>query len=230
MSVQVPAQPAATPTFAMLRALAGIATLSGLLVVGAFKLTLPRIEENQRQATERAIFEVVPGAVSRVDFLVTPAGLRQAPPGAKGELIYAAYDAEGQLKGLALPGAGQGYADLIRVLYAYTPACQCITGTKVLKMAETPGFGDKLTFDPAFLKNFEALDARLNEAGDGLAHAIITVRHGTKTEPWQVDAISGATLSSRGMGRALNDSAQRLLPLVHRQLKELETAGRSPAP
>jgi len=110
---------------------------------------------------------------------------------------------------------------VIRILYSYEPACECIRGIEVLKMAETPGIGDKIAKDPGFLRNFEALDARLDSTGSGLAHAIVSVKHGSKTEPWQIDAISGATISSKAVARMLNDSAQQVLPQVSGQLEQL---------
>jgi electron transport complex protein RnfG len=217
----------ATPTFAMLRTLGGVATISGLLVVLTFKLTLPFIEANQRQATEQAIAQVLPQVVKKLDFVVTPQGLQRPGPGitgTTGETIYATYDADGMLQGVALPGAGQGYAGFIQVLYAYRPSCHCITGVKVLKMAETPGIGDRIATDPGFQHNFTALDANLNATATGLENPIVAVKNGTKSQPWQVDAISGATISSRGLAKGLNASAQRLVPLVHRHLAELQAA------
>ncbi len=226
--MNAPAQaavPPKAPTFAMLRTLAGIATLSGVLVVLVFKLTAPMIEKNQREAIERAIFQVVPGAVSRVDFVVQGDGLKMAEPGDDGEMVYAAYDKEGRFKGMALQAAQQGYQDVIKMLYGYDPSCQCITGIKILKMTETPGLGDKIAFDPAFLANFEALDSRLDAAGSGLANPIVAVKHGAKTEAWQIDSISGATVSSVAVARGLNKSAQRLAPVLMRHLGLLETEG-----
>ena len=55
-----------------------------------------------------------------------------------------------------------------------------------------------------------------------LAHAIVTVKHGNKIEAWQIDAISGATVSSRAVGKALNDSAQLLVPRIQAQLVVFE--------
>jgi electron transport complex protein RnfG len=212
----------ATPSVAMIRVLMLVAMLSGFFVVLAYEWSKPYIEENQRIATEQAVFQVVAGATARRDFRVTANAVRPAAETGEGELVYAAYGADGRLLGVALPAAAQGYADMIRLLYGFDPACQCIRGIKVLKMTETPGLGDKIITDAAFRKNFEALDARLNPAGDGLANAIVTVKHGSKTEPWQIDAISGATVSSKAVGKALNDSAQRLLPAIVRNLAVLE--------
>jgi len=88
-------------------------------------------------------------------------------------------------------------------------------------MTETPGLGDKIATDPAFLANFEALDARLNAVGTALANPIVTVKRGRKTEPWQIDAISGATISAKAVGKALNESTQRLLPRLVPHVSEL---------
>jgi electron transport complex protein RnfG len=221
----VPETPVATtPAGAMLRTLSLVAALSGLLVVLAYQLTLPLIEENKRIAIERALFKVIPGAVARRDFILTGTALTPADTDqpAEGTRIYAGYDDQDRLAGIALEAAAQGYQDVIRILYSYDPACECIRGIEVLKMAETPGIGDKIAKDPAFLQNFEALDARLDATGDGLAHAIVSVKHGSKTDPWQIDAISGATISSKAVARMLNDTTERVLPPVTRQLNALQ--------
>ena len=218
------AQAPTTPSLAMLRTLGLVAALSGFLVVLAYQITLPMIEENKRIAIERALFNVVPGAVSRRDFLVTGTEVVPVDPegAADGTKIYAGYDAEGKLAGIALEAAAQGYQDVIRILYGYDPGCQCIRGIEVLKMAETPGIGDKIAKDPVFLKNFEALDAHLNAAGDALEHRIVSVKSGTKIDRWQIDAISGATISSKAVARMLNESAQAVLPTINAHLGVLE--------
>ena len=198
----------------MIRTLGGVAALSGFLVVLVYQLTLPAILENQRRAIERAVSIVVPGAVSRADFALEADGLKpvSGDETPAGDRIYAAYGDDGTLRGLALEAAARGYQDVIKLLYGYDPACQCVTGIYILKMTETPGLGDKIATDPNFLANFKALDARLNAAGNALANPIVTVKRGSKSAPWQIDAISGATISSKAVGKALNESAQRLLP------------------
>lgn len=229
-----PATPPAIPatlTVPMLRTLGLVAALSGFLVVLAHHLSLPLIEENKRIAIERALFKVIPGAVTRRDYSLTATGME--PLGEtvadQGMHLYAGYDAQGQLAGVALEAAAQGYQDVIRILYSYDPACECIRGIQVLKMAETPGIGDKIAKDPGFLQNFKALDARLDATGNGLANAIVSVKSGSKTEPWQIDAISGATISSKAVARMLNDSAQQAAPVIMRHLHVLQTpAGTAP--
>lgn len=219
LDVQIQTQTPRTPAWAMLRTLGGIAMISGLLVALVYQVTLPIITENQRVLTEKAVFQVLPGAASKRDYLIDDkGGLAPAEQGADGDLVYAGYDAAGNLLGVAFTGSAQGYAGLVKVMFAYDPECQCITGSKVLNSNETPGFGDKLGYDPEFLKNFEALDARLSTDGAALAHPIVTVKHGTKTQPWEIDGISGATISSKAMGRAAKSGAERAVPAIRADL------------
>jgi len=216
-----------TPSFAMIRTLGGIAMLAGFLVVMVYQWTKPIIEENKRIAIEKAIFRVVPNAVSRQNFVLGDAGLfSDSDSDATGETIYAAFDASGELKGIALEAAATGYQDLIRILYGYDPACQCVTGIKILKMAETPGLGDKIAFDPEFLKNFEALDATLSSDMKSLQNQILAVKHGAKSDPWQIDSISGATISSKAIGRMINDTGQQMFPLIQKHLQKISESGR----
>jgi len=225
MSVPSPSLPAAAPGGRLVRTLGLVAALSGLLVVLTDQITAPYIAENRRQAVERAVFQVLPGAVRRSDFLVTPEGnLVPATPGAAGETLYAGYDGQGRLIGVALQGAARGYQDLVRLLFGYSHDCRCVVGMTVLQMAETPGLGDKAASDPAFLANFQALDASLDGKGSALAHPIETVKHGGKHAPWQIDAISGATITSKAVGRALDASAERYLPAIERHLVALRGA------
>ena len=209
-------------SFALIRTLGIIAMVSGLLVVLVFEWTKPAIEQNKREMIERAVFQVVPGATQRRDFVVTANGIARTGDGIT---VYAAYDDDNKLRGIAAEAAAQGYQDVIRLLYGYNPECQCITGIRVLKLSETPGLGDKIITDADFVANFNALDASLNATMSALANAIVTVKHGRKQNPWQIDAISGATISSTAVGKALNDSAQRLLPLLVPHIKELTVAG-----
>ena len=219
---QVPDSPQehTTPAFKMLVVLSGIAMVSGFLVVLVYQLTKPVIEENQRLAIERAVFKVVKGATNRRDYRVTPKGISliaENDKGGEGITIYGAYDDEGKLKGIAVNGAGMGYAGLVHILYNYDPECACIRSFEVLKSTETPGLGDKIITDPAFQANFNGKDglmAKLNSAGTALENAIVTVKNGSKQNPWEIDAISGATITSQAVGKALNQSAQELLPLL----------------
>ena len=200
---------------ALIRTLGGVAALSGLLIVLVVEWTAPIIEQNRKEAIARAIFQVVPGAVSNQPYLLTDKLTLDDGTVSEGERVYAAYGEDNQLMGIALATEGQGYQDVIQILYGYNPACQCITGMKVLKHAETPGLGDLILKDPPFLANFEALDVSLNATGDGIANPVNAVKNGTKQNPWEIDSISGATVSSVAIGKMIRLHTVKILPKLY---------------
>ncbi len=208
----------------LLLALGGVALFAGLAVSLVDQLTAPIIAEQYRLRTEQAVFGVLPGATQLRALHLSANGIAEGAPSVKGEMpLYAAYDPAGKLLGIAIIGSGAGYAGPVQAMFAYRPDCRCITASKVLRSNETPGFGDRLGVDPEFLENFRALDARLNAEGTGLAHPIVAVRHGTKTEPWQIDALAGATISSRALARAADSAANRAIPWIERNIDRLNS-------
>lgn len=213
-----------TPSAAMIRTLGIVATVCGILIVSTYEGTLDAVTANKKLALERAVFKVIPGATSVREFVAGSGGITPAGPviAAGGVKFYAAYDQAGALKGVAAEGAAKGYADTVRVMYAYDMARQAITGLGVVSMRETPGIGDKIITDAAFLKNFIALDATLAADMKSLAHAIRTVKHGSKQNAWEIDAIAGATVTSKAVGKGIDESAQKLLPLLVPYIEKLK--------
>ncbi len=218
-----PPVPQATAATSLLKALGIVSSVCGLIIVAAYQGTYDAAAANRRLALERTVFALIPQAKSMDAWQATAQGIQPAggEADAKAVKFYAAYDAQGALAGIAAEGAAKGYADTVKILYSYAPACRCITGFGVVASKETPGIGDKVTSDKTFLANFEALDARLDAELAGLANAIQVVKHGSKTQPWQIDAIAGATITSRAVGKAINDSARRLLPKLVPELEKL---------
>jgi electron transport complex protein RnfG len=206
----------------MVRAMAGIGALCGLLIVGVHVATGPRIERNRAEALQRAVFEVLPAARASRAFRRTPAGgFAPASPGAHGaDLVHAAYDETGRLVGFAVQASGMGYQDVIRLLYGYDVEREAIVGVRVLESRETPGLGDRIETDPAFLANFERLDVTLTADGAALAHPVEAVKRGAKQHPWEVDGITGATVSSVAVARILRDSASVWVPALRRRLDD----------
>jgi electron transport complex protein RnfG len=206
----------------LITALAAIAMISGLLVAVTFQVTAPVIKKNQQEALERAIFQVLPEATVHANFRLADGQLTALTPEQFADAnLFAGFNANQELVGVAMEGAARGYQDVVRILYAYDPAQEGILGFTVLQSSETPGIGDKVETDAAFLANFDPLDARLNEGGDALAHAIVTVKNGRKVNPWEIDGISGATITSTAVGNALNTSAQAMLPTLRANRDQL---------
>ena len=220
-----PSAPPSSETRKMVITLSGVAALSGLLIVGAFQFTAPYINANREARTQKAVFTVVPGAARKQAYGVKDDQLIPNPPNAAfGDRFYAVYDESDALKGIALETSGQGYQDIIRILYGYDPARQIVTGMTVLESKETPGLGDKIGKDPSFLANFDGLDVALDETGKKLAHDVVVVKHGKKSNPWEIEGISGATISSKAIGAMMEQGLQRSLPMLQPHLDELRKA------
>lgn len=173
--------------------------LSGLAIVGAYELTLPAIQANQAAALRRAVLEVLPGAerMERLEWrdgALAAAG--EGAPGA-GPAVYAGYGSGGELIGYAVPAEGAGFQDTIRLLFGYRPDRRRIVGLAILESRETPGLGDRIYKDPEFVAEFSDLAAEpavelVKGGGDG---------------PNQVDAITGATISSKAVVDIVNGAA-----------------------
>ena len=182
-----------------------------------YQATLPVIEHKKAEYLRQAVYQVLPGAVASVPFGIDDqehifplAGDEEAA-----NKVYAGYDTSGKLIGIALEARGQGFQDVIRLLYGYAPDRQAVIGMRVLESRETPGLGDKIEKDPKFQANFEALAVDLNP-DDTVIHPIEMVKAGAKTEPWQIDAISGATISSKAVSAMLRENTARWIPVLAR--------------
>lgn len=213
------ARPAASPPspWPMFRAMVGVGIFCGLGIVSVFLATRDTIERNRAEALAAAIFQVLPGARSHETFVWLEEG-RFVPldaQAAEGDRVYAAYDDEGGLVGVAIEDAGMGYQDVIRLLYGVSLEGPTIVGMAVLESRETPGLGDRIETDPGFRANFDALDVALAPDGSRLAHPITAVKQGEKQEPWEIDGITGATISSEAVADILGRSAGQWIPRLH---------------
>ena len=196
----------AAPEAGPLRMMAtlGIAGMcSGLALVGIFLVTQPRIERNRAEALEAAIFQVLRGASARVALVLREGALArfESPSGnlPKEEAVYAGYDASGRLVGYAIPAEGSGFQDTIKLIYGYDPDRRRVVGMQVLESRETPGLGDKIMKDESFLASFQDL---------AISPEVVAARKG-RTRDNEVDAISGATISSVAIVKIINQANSR---------------------
>lgn len=193
----VPAPSAARLVIAL--TLAGL--LSGVAIASVYEATQPRILANKAAALRRAVFHVVPGADSMQTCTLRDGQLVlfDAAQDNADMQIYATYDVAGALIGYAIPDGGPGFQDAIQLIYGFDPQKKQIVGMQVLESRETPGLGDKIIKDASFLENFTAL---------AVEPEIKLVKKGAKENAHEVDAITGATISSRAIVRILNGSMQ----------------------
>lgn len=213
----------------MYRAMVGVGLFTGLVIVTAFVATRPVIERKRAEALQQAIFDVLPSARSSVTFrLTSDERLVMAGAGVdEGRLVHAAHDESGAVIGVAIEARGAGYQDTIRVLYGYSFADEAVIGFRVLESRETPGLGARAANDPDFLANFDQLDVALSADGTMLAHAIESVRHGEKQHGWEIDGITGATVTSQAIASMLNASVAFWIPRVRKAADDFLRPGRS---
>jgi len=216
MNMQVPDQQPQTSAWSIYRAIVGIGALCALLIVTVYQTTAARISENKARFLAAAISEVLPAASSTVAIEISEDGRIEEATDAAALPGFFGYDASGRLVGAVVTAEGMGYQDNIRVLYAYSFELDAIVGFKILDSKETPGLGDRVEIEPHFIANFEKLDATVSPDGEALLHPIVTVKQGEKTAAWQIDGITGATITSEAIGTILNDSANTWVPVLER--------------
>jgi len=201
-------------------AIAGL--VSGIAIIGIYESTLPTITANKARELREAVFKVLPG-VSQMQALVHRDGelIVVAAPEKDEPVIYGGYDQQGEFVGYAMPAAGPGFQDTIALLYGYKPAEKIVVGMEVLESRETPGLGDKIYKDLVFVGGFSALSVEPE---------IVAVKKGTKSSANEIDAITGATISSKAVVRIINEthtawSAKLPPPGSEPPIVETETAG-----
>lgn len=182
--------------------------LAGLVIVLAFGWANPRIQKHRAEALRAAIQTVLHGPATVRTYYVTDGALSETPPGGAdtitAEKVHLGLDSAGAPIGYAITGQESGFQDAILVIFGYDPADDEVLAMRVLESKETPGLGDKIIKDSAFVAGFEGAGAPLRGvkagAGDGGAN--------------EVDMITGATISSRTVIGIINHRIEALDPLL----------------
>jgi electron transport complex protein RnfG len=187
--------------------LGGFGALAGLLIVVAFTVTQPRIRANKAAALAAAIDEVL-GAPDRYDtlYVLDNALSTTLPAGTtadQADAVYYGYHGTTPI-GFAVIADGPGFQDRIRLIFGYEPSTKRMLGMKVLESKETPGLGDKIVKDTAFISQFARVEGPVVgvKAGQG------------KGNPNEIVMITGATISSRSLIKAINATLERVGPLL----------------
>jgi electron transport complex protein RnfG len=170
--------------------------LSGFLLSGAYQVTTPIIAANKARALQAAVLKVVPESTTVSYMALRDGKLVPISPDEKtaDPVIYGGYDAQGRFRGYAIRNAGAGFQDEIQLLYGYDPATRRVIGMRILSSRETPGLGDKIFKSEAFVANFNDL---------AVEPEIVVVKDG-RDQPFEVDAITGATISSKAVVKIVN--------------------------
>lgn len=198
-------------TFRLVATLAVAGALAGLLIVLVNLHTKPIIDEYRAEQLRLAVYEVLPGVANyRTLYRVGDDLLSEVPAGAKESdfrQAYVGYDESGDLIGVAVSRGESGFADVVLVIFGFEPDTGILLGKKVLESKETPGLGDKIFKDAAFVKQFF----------DRPQTPLTSVKAGAgKGLPGEIDAITGATISSKVVVSIINNGVADWRPLLQR--------------
>ena len=208
MTTSAQMNPPAPSSMRLVLTLAIAGLISGIAIIGIYETTLPTITANKARELREAVFKVLPGVSEMQQLVYRDGELVATEERRKDEqAVYGGYDREGGFVGYAIPAAGPGFQDTIGLLYGFAPQQKIVVGMEVLESRETPGLGDKIYKDADFVGSFSALSIEPN---------IVAVKKGTSSRPNEIDAITGATISSKAVVRIINEAhaewSQRLPP------------------
>jgi len=205
-------------TFRLVATLAVAGALAGLLIVLVNQHTKPIIDIYKAEQLKKAVYEVLPG-VERYNtyYLVDNALSFTLPEGAKEseyKRIYVGYDTSSQIKGVAISRGESGFQDVVQIIFGFDPATGKLLGMKVLDSKETPGLGDKIFKDQAFVDQFFA----------GPETPLVGVKAGAgKGKPNEIDTITGATISSKVVIDIINHGLEEWRPVIDKGIPQAPT-------
>jgi electron transport complex protein RnfG len=195
------------PSWKLLLTLGVAGAASGLLIAALYTAMQPRIDQYKSNELRSAINEVLE-TPARSDTLYLHGGTLTATRPDEISLktdsrIYRGFDASGNAIGYAIEAIGPGFSENMRLLVGYDAARHELKAMKILDSKETPGIADGI-LKPDFGAQFK--------------HAIVPVV-GVKASPKAPDKgtvvmITGATISSRAIIRAINTTLARWDPLI----------------
>ncbi len=190
---------------------------AALLLAGSYKLTKPRIERHKREELQKAIFLVLPDAK---ECERTP-DQECANIGTERFRVYKGLDQQEKAEGYAFIAEGPGFQGIIRMIVGINHDLNALSGMRVLGHVETPGLGAKIADDTAkkdFFEQFAGLqpdwtaDDTMQESqlAQITVDFITSVKNITPDDPNEIQAITGATISSTAVVKIINQSLTQL--------------------
>jgi len=202
-------------TLRLVATLAVAGALAGLLIVMVNLHTKPIIDAYKAEQLKLAIYEVLPGVARyRTLYRVDDTLSAELPEGAKESdfrQAYVGYDEAGQMTGVAVSRGESGFQDIVQVIFGFEPDTGVLLGMKVLESKETPGLGDKIFKDQVFVDQFFARPET----------PLVAIKAGSgKGQPGEIDAITGATISSKVVVSVINNGIAEWMPVLEQGIPE----------
>lgn len=189
-----------------------VLTLFFTSIVSAVKVfNEAKIETNQRVKLQRIILSVLNIPLKDKtpdDELIQIFAKRVKAIEVKDRTVYMGYEEDGHtVIGYAFPIGGPGFWGPIYGMVAVGPEASKILGIAFYKHSETPGLGARIS-EPWFTKQFEKLPLYPIE---GDRKIFYLKPEGTGKAPNELDAVTGATGTSRAVEVFVNRELDRFL-------------------
>ena len=169
----------------MVLVLVVVGLVSGGALVSVYNYANPLIEKNKEKELREAIYKVLPEAVSYNEI--------------EKDSLYEGIGERGNVIGYAFIAEGNGYQGKIQIIAGIDTKLEKLKGIEVLESSETPGLGAEITNEP-FKKQFRGLSVLPG----------ITFTKGKITQNNEIQAITGATISTRSVVEILNKEIARI--------------------
>jgi Na+-transporting NADH:ubiquinone oxidoreductase subunit C len=190
------------------------------IVSGVKVLNEERIERNQKAKLQRIILSVlqIPRNGEPSDEKVNQTfETRIKSIQVEGTTLYLGYDEDGKtILGYAFPVGGPGFWGPVFGMVAVDSEASKILGIAFYKHAETPGLGARITED-WFKDQFKGLPIFPVEEGKKIFYL---KPEGTGEAPNELDAVTGATGTSRAVEGFLNNGLDRYLREIWKAVKK----------
>jgi len=132
----------------------------------------------------------------------------------EGRVLYRGFAADGKtLIGYVFPLFGAGFWGSIYGMIALDPELDKVIGIAFYRHSETPGLGGRITED-WFQDQFAG--KRVRSAGESQRYFYL-VPPGTSKAENELDAITGATMTSRGVERLIDENLRDYLPWIEQE-------------
>ena len=181
-------------------ALVAITVVAGVCLSFVHELTEPTIEAAEAEERTASYREVFPEAADFISPDEALSGETSIDGVTIGEALFAV-DSDGNVIGCVISStSANGYVGNV-TLSVGVDLENTVTGMKVTSMSESPGFGSHCQ-DEDFQAQFKGVSGE------------VTYVSGGKTQPNEIDMISGATFTTRAVTEAVNgalESARSLL-------------------
>ena len=170
-----------------------LAVVFGVSLAFVENVTRPRIRQNEKNLIARQLVDMF-GEGTETD---EPEEIECAIAGRTRKILCYPAKRNGKTIGWGILATGQGY-DTLTLLIGVDAEVKVLKGYRIIKSLETAGIGDKIKKEKTdFYKQFENKDA---------TKPLVPIAPGKQATGQQISTISGATISSKGVTKTINDN------------------------